>query len=103
MRKLVGGFNTLGTSYRVYYNEETEELYDNYGTKIISLSLSLLLKRMEEYNLEKISSRYLIRQERDKWFCECVIDYKNNIELFIIAYGKSPEEAFEKCSGLLKS
>ena len=25
MKKLVGGFNTLGTSYRIYYNEETDK------------------------------------------------------------------------------
>ena len=103
MNKLVGGFNTLGTSYRIYYNEETEELIDSRGGTVISLSLSSLLKRMEEYNLEKIGSRYLIRQEKEKWFCECVLDFKNNIEVFIVAYGESPEEAFRKCEGLLKS
>ena len=103
MKKLVGGFNTLGTSYRVYYNEETEELTDGNGIMVVSLSLSSLLRRMEEYNLEKIGSRYLIRQEKEKWFCECVIEYRNSIELFIVAYGKSPEEAFRKCGELLKA
>ena len=103
MKKLVGGFNTLGTSYRIYYNEETEELIDNYGGTIISLSLSSLLRKIEEYNLEKIGSRYLIRQEKEKWFCECVLDFKNNIEVFIVAYGESPEEAFRKCEKLLKA
>ena len=103
MKKLVGGFNTLGTSYRIYYNEETEELIDNHGGTIISLSLSSLLRKIEEYNLEKIGSRYLIRQEKEKWFCECVLDFKNNIEVFIVAYGESPEEAFRKCEKLLKA
>lgn len=103
MRKLVGGFNTLRTSYRVYYNEETEELIDGHGIKIGSLSLSSLLRVVEEYNLERIGSRYLIRQEKEKWFCECVIDFKNNIEVFIVAYGESPEEAFSKCGELLKA
>ena len=103
MKKLVGGFNTLGTSYRIYYNEETEELIDGHGNIVISLSLSSLLRRIEEYNLEKIESRYLIRQEKEKWFCECVLDFKNKIEVFIVAYGESPEEAFRKCEKLLKA
>ena len=102
MEKLVGGFNTLGTSYRIYYNEETMKLSDNYGNEIHSLGLSTLLRRMEEYNLEKVESRYLIRQEKDDWFCECVVSYKGNIEVFIIAYGNTPEEAFGKCGGLIK-
>ena len=72
MKKLVGGFNTLGTSYRIYYNEETEELIDSRGGTVISLSLSSLLRRIEEYNLEKIGSRYLIRQEKEKWFCDII-------------------------------
>jgi hypothetical protein len=102
MEKLVGGFNTSGTSYRIYYNEETMKLSDSYGKEIHSLSLNTLLRRMEEYNLEKIESRYLIRQEKEGWFCECIVNFKGNIEVFIIAYGKTPEEAFGKCGGLLK-
>jgi hypothetical protein len=103
MKKLVGGFNTLGTSYRVYYNEETMKLSDSYGNEIYFLNLNTLLKKVEEYNLEKIESRYLIRQEKENWFCECVVSFKGDIEVFIIAYGKTPEEAFGKCGGLIKN
>ena len=102
MKKLVGGFDTLKTSYRVYYNEETMKLYDIYGNEIYSLSLDTLLNKIEEFNLEKIESKYLIRQEKNNWFCECVVSFKGSIEVFIIAYGETPEEAFRKCGGLIK-
>ena len=100
MKRLIGGLDTQNRNYRLY--EEDGKLVDHEGKECSLLELHdllLLAARDSEFGL----SRYLIHKENvSTWFCEYVIEYRNNVELFIIAYGNAPEEALFNCIELVK-
>ena len=101
MRKLIAGSYSQRDSFHIYdcgdgrlENMEQKPLHD--------CDLRDLIKEIK-FHTEVMNSdtHFLIRRSKDEWFCEYVVRYGPGTEIFIVGYGKSPQEAFDNVLKML--
>lgn len=99
MRKLIAGIFSPGHSFHIYDCGEGR-LEDAAKNKVFEFELHEIVRHMNEHT--DGDTHFLVREVPEEgWFCEYVVRYKPNVEIFIIGYGKDPQEALNNTLNML--
>lgn len=98
MRKLIAGLFSPTDSFHIYDCGE-ERYEDAYNQPVYEFELKNIIHHMKEHT--DGDTHFLVRQSGDEWFCEYVVRYKPSVEIFIIGYGKDPQEALNNTLNML--
>lgn len=99
MKKLIAGIFSPTTSLQIY-EYENGVLRDAVGDYIPLKTYYYVINTLNEKSSE--DAHFLIRHSGEEYFCEFVVRFKPQTEVFLIGYGTSPEEALENCLMKLK-
>lgn len=94
MKKLVAGVYSPSTSLHIY-EYENGCLKDAKGDYVPLKTYYSIINTLNEKSSS--DAHFLIRENPDEFFCEFVVRFIPETEVFIIAYGRSPREALENC------
>lgn len=93
MKKLIGGYDTKVSSYRIY---------DFEGSLVYANGLEASAEIMETLAIymttpwEKVRKYKFFKSKNGETYCECVMECES-FEAFMCGYGSSEQEAFEDC------
>ncbi len=94
MKKLVAGVYSPSTSLHVY-EYENGCLRDARGEYVPLRTYHSIISALNEKSSE--DAHFLIRENTEEYFCEFVVRFRPETEVFIVAYGATPEEALNGC------
>ena len=100
MRKLIAGLYSSRESFHIYDCGEGK-LEDMKKEPVRDYELRDLIRNMTKY--ADADTHFLVRESGNEWLCEYVVRYKPDVEIFIVGYGKNPQEAFNNVMKLLNN